>query len=73
MKAIQIREHQTKAIEAIKNAIYNKQQLITIEMATGTGTSLILAKTVVMTKSPTAFGRNFANGGRIAKHGRSLL
>lgn len=46
MKAIQIKKHQVAAIEAIKNAINNKQPEITIEMATGTGTSLILAKTL---------------------------
>lgn len=44
MKAIQIKKHQVAAIEAIKNAVNNKQPKITIEMATGTGTSLILAK-----------------------------
>lgn len=44
MKAIQIKKHQVAAIEAIKNAVNNKRPKITIEMATGTGTSLILAK-----------------------------
>ena len=32
MKAIQIKKHQVAAIEAIKNAVNNKQPKITIEM-----------------------------------------
>lgn len=44
MKAIQIRPHQMKAIDAIKTAIDKKQSKISIEMEIGTGETLVLAK-----------------------------
>lgn len=46
MKIDQIRPHQIKAINAITTAINNEQRHITVEMETGTGVSLVMAKTV---------------------------
>ena len=46
MKAIQLRPYQIKAIKAIQGALDNGQKHIVIEMATGTGKGLVLAKTV---------------------------
>lgn len=46
MKAIQLRPYQIKAMNAIQGALDNGQKHIVIEMATGTGKGLVLAKTV---------------------------
>ena len=46
MKAIQLRPYQIKAIKAIQGALDNGQKHIVVEMATGTGKGLVLAKTV---------------------------
>ena len=46
MKAIQLRPYQIKAIKDIQGALDNGQKHIVIEMATGTGKGLVLAKTV---------------------------
>lgn len=46
MKAIQLRPHQEKAITAIQAALENGQKHIVVEMATGSGKGLVLAKTV---------------------------
>lgn len=48
MKAIQLRTYQTKAIEAIKEALSRNQQHIVIEMAAGCGKRIILARTLDM-------------------------
>ena len=46
MKAIQLRPYQIEAVNAIKGALDNGQKRIVVEMATGTGKGLVLAKTV---------------------------
>ncbi|MBR6506201.1 MAG: DEAD/DEAH box helicase family protein [Clostridia bacterium] len=46
MKAIQLRPYQIKAIKAIQGALDNGQKHIVVEMATGTGKGLVLAKAV---------------------------
>lgn len=46
MKAIQLRPYQIKAMNAIQGALKNGQKHIIVEMATGTGKGLVLAKTV---------------------------
>lgn len=46
MKAIQLRPYQIKATTAIQCALDNGQKHIVIEMASGTGKELVLAKTV---------------------------
>lgn len=46
MKAIQLRPYQIKATTAIQCALGNGQKHIVIEMASGTGKELVLAKTV---------------------------
>ena len=46
MKAIQLRPYQLQAMKAIQGALENGQKHIVVEMATGTGKGLVLAKTV---------------------------
>lgn len=46
MKAIQLRPYQMQAMNAIQGALENGQKHIVVEMATGTGKGLVLAKTV---------------------------
>lgn len=46
MKAIQLRPYQMQAMNAIQDALENGQKHIIVEMATGTGKGLVLAKTV---------------------------
>lgn len=46
MKAIQLRPYQMQAMSAIQGALENGQKHIVVEMATGTGKGLVLAKTV---------------------------
>lgn len=46
MKGIQLRPHQVKAIDAIQAALDSGQKHIVVEMATGSGKGLVLAKTV---------------------------
>lgn len=48
MKADQLRPYQKDAIEAIREAIKRNQKHIVIQIATGCGKSLVLAKTVEM-------------------------
>lgn len=46
MKANKLRSHQVKAIDAIQAALENGQKHIVVEMATGSGKEVVLAKTV---------------------------
>ena len=46
MKAIQLQPYQMKAMNAIQGALENGQKHIVVEMATGSGKGLVLAKTV---------------------------
>lgn len=46
MKAIQLRPYQIKAMEAIQGALDNGKKHIVVEMATGTGKGLVIARTV---------------------------
>ncbi len=46
MKAIQLRPYQMQAMNAIQSALENGQKHIIVEMASGTGKGLVLAKTV---------------------------
>lgn len=48
MKAIELREYQIKAIDAIQNALERGQKRMVIEMAVGCGKGIVLAKTVEM-------------------------
>ena len=46
MKSIQLRPYQSKAIDAIQEAILRKQKYIVIELPAGFGKGLVFAKTV---------------------------
>ena len=46
MKAIQLRSYQIMAVDAVQEALTRGQKHIVVEMATGTGKGLVLAKTV---------------------------
>lgn len=48
MKDIQLRPHQIKAIEAIQQALNHNQKHMVVEMPTGCGKGIVLAKTVEM-------------------------
>lgn len=48
MKAIRLRSYQIKAIDAIQEALGRKQKHIVVEIATGCGKEIVLAKTVEM-------------------------
>ena len=45
-RAVQSRPHQSKAINAIQNAVDRKQKHILVEMASGSGKSIVLLKTL---------------------------
>ncbi len=48
MKALQMREYQVDAVEAIKKALARNQKHMVVEMVSGSGKALVLAKTVEM-------------------------
>ncbi len=48
MKAIQLRAYQRKALDAIQNGLNNNQKTMIVEMPTGCGKSIIVAKTIEM-------------------------
>lgn len=48
MKAIKLKPYQMKAIDAIQEALNCGQKHMVVEMATGTGRSIVLAKTIEM-------------------------